>query len=86
VKCGERSDYAWVDISPPLSSRETGISADIAKVILAPRHQGTYLNEVVPRWPIHVYLLSVPLELDDFDEIPPDSVKVSAWALLVSEQ
>ena len=82
VACGDRNDYAWVVVSPPLMPRETGVSTEIGKAIVAPRHQGVYLNRPIQQWPVHVYLLSVPVELEDADEVPPDAASIKAWALL----
>ncbi|MGH7867289.1 MAG: hypothetical protein ACREP9_06560 [Candidatus Dormibacteraceae bacterium] len=86
VKCGERSDYAWVDVSPPLQPHETGASGEITRVILAPRHQGIYLNMPIKSWPVHVYILEVPPELDGASEVPADATRIKAWGLLENRQ
>jgi hypothetical protein len=82
VHCGERFDYAWVDVDPVLDPTETGISTTLDRVLLAPRHEGVYLDEPRDDWPIHVYLLTTPEELVDSEEVPADAVRIRAWALL----
>lgn len=84
VRCGERFDYAWVDIVPPLEPEESGISAALDHVLLAPRHEGFYLDQEPPEWPVHVYVLSAPDELIDSAEVPPDAVTIKLWALLIA--
>jgi hypothetical protein len=82
VRCGERSDYAWVDLDPPLKPAETGISMPLTRVVIAPRHEGVYLDQTEAQWPIHVYLLTTAAELLDHAEVAPDSFKIQAWGLL----
>jgi hypothetical protein len=79
---GERSDYAWVDIEPPLQPQQTGISMPLTRVIVAPRHQGTYLDQEPGDWPIYVYFLTTPEDLLDSDIVLAAAVQIRAWGLL----
>jgi len=83
--CGERRDYAWVDLLPPLAPSETGAPVSLTRVLLAPRHEGIRLTEPPKEWPIHVYVLSVPETLVDAEEVPPDIVKIRLWAILLRD-
>ena len=85
VKSGERDDYAWVDISPPLLPHEIGVPGGLERVIVAPRQQGVHLDRAISQWPVHVYLLSAPADLGDASDLPADALKIKAWALLDEE-
>lgn len=85
IECGDRSDYAVVDFRPPLEPTATGVSEPLAQGIVAPRHEGDNLKNKRDRWPIHVYVLSAPSELQDADVVPPDALRIRLWALLTEE-
>ncbi|MBW3634820.1 MAG: hypothetical protein KY456_17510 [Chloroflexi bacterium] len=82
VTCGERDDYAWVYLDPPFLPTDSGISDSLETVLLAPRHQGVFLNGTEMRWPVHVYLLTAPPDLYLATDIPPDALKIRLWGVL----
>lgn len=81
VRCGERTDYAWVELEPPLARLDERGGA-VGLAVLAPRHEGVRLDEQVTSSPIHVMILAAPDELARNDVVPPDSLSIAAWATI----
>lgn len=85
VECGERTDYAWVDIHPPFEPSESGTPESLSMVLIGPRHEGVFLNEERSEWPLHVYVMTAPLELSDAPSVPSDALKIQIWAVLTGK-
>lgn len=76
VQIGGRNDYAWVRLNPaiPLAN-----SADLDRVILGARHQGFDIWVTPERWPIHVYICTVSLEVASQVSFRRDQVQIVRW-------
>jgi hypothetical protein len=83
VRCGERFDYAWVDLIPEIGIEGFGIREGVSAAVIGPRHEQVFLDAEDQQWPVHVYVLSPPDELADSDFLPSDAMKIRAWALLL---
>ena len=73
VTCGERRDYAWVRVDPPIAPGEAANEKQLDYLLLAPRHEGQPLALPVDV-PVHVHVCTVrgatteaPLEIDASD-------------------
>jgi hypothetical protein len=77
VTIGERKDHAWAHLSSPLRLAGT----DVVHVIVGARHSGDDVWSPT-RWPVHVYVCTVPEELQDRDRFTPDQVTIAMWGLL----
>lgn len=84
VTVGQRNDYAYVSLDPPLHPSESGISESLERVVLGPRHEGVRLDQFGATWPVHVYLLTAAPEAAEGGTIPADGLKIRGWALLES--
>lgn len=58
VASGDRRDYLWVRLEPPITAGEAGNQEEIEFVLLAPRHQGHPLTAPLDE-PVHVYVCTV---------------------------
>lgn len=81
VRCGDRNDYAWCEISPPLEGWKFGRRVPLGRVLLAPRFAGDTLFPD-PTKPCHVYVAISSSGIDAGASIAPDDVKIIAWGLL----
>ncbi len=82
VACGERKDYAWVRLEPPLEPDTAGNPERLDVVLLAPRHVGENLTNPVGS-ELHVYVCTVKAGTADLpDQIAPDDVVILHWAVL----
>jgi hypothetical protein len=84
MRCGERNDYAWVELDPPLARLEPG-REPIGLAVLAPRHEGIRLNEPIAESPVHVMVLAAPDEIAREEVVPPDALSIVAWATIERE-
>ena len=84
VTCGERKDYMWVDLAPPLSPGEAAKVEELRRVMLAPRRAGTTLDLPI-KWPIDVYVCTVNAAKSDAPaNVSPGDVTIRHWAVLSS--
>ena len=85
VHCGERDDYVWVRIEPPLKANELATNTDIEVALLAPRHEGGSL--LAPNsWPVHVYVCRTRRTPIGSASVPPDDVQILNWGILHEER
>lgn len=82
IECGDRNDYALVELVPPLDPIETGDADLLTLVVLAPRHSGFNLR-ADPTFPLDVYVTTLPELLKDATVVPPDALKIRLWATLI---
>ena len=82
VTCGEREDYLWVRLSPPIAPGKAANEEELGYVLLAPRHEGQPLALPIDD-PVHVHVCTVsgvtteaPLEIDAIN------VEIRHWGLL----
>ena len=81
VQCGDRSDYYWATLNPPISREKLGIGEDLKQVLLAPRFAGDSIDQAAET-SIHVYICTVESDQFGAQEISPDDVRIVNWALL----
>ena len=83
VKCGERDDYWWARITPPLERGEAGNPEPLEVVLLAARHVGDRLDSLPVTSPVHVYVCTVKgLLADTPPEVDPKNVDIRHWGVL----
>lgn len=84
ARCGERTDWLWVRLEPPLEVGphrwlRTTLSLDVAA--MAPRHVGTTLDE--GPWPAHVYICRAKEPATTMaTEFTPDDISIEYWGLV----
>ncbi len=82
LQCGDRDDYVFARVIPPLEGGDFNMSSDIDVVILAPRHKGVFI-ETTDIWPIHVFVcIVIKKELLESLTVKPEDVKIISWGLL----
>jgi hypothetical protein len=87
ARCGERTDWLWVAVDPPLDYGPRGwlpgmhglpTPSNVDVLALAPRHLGASL-ETGP-WPVHVYVCRAKVDETRLAaEFSPDDVAVEYW-------
>ena len=80
--CGERRDYVWVRLDPPIAPGEVANDEELDLVLLAPRHNGHPLTVPVAE-ATHVYVCRVagyPTDLPP--EIDPNEVEILHWGVV----
>ncbi len=75
---GQRNDWGWAALSEPIAVGGTLRS----RLLIAARHQGDNVWEQPQRWPVHVYLCSVPPEREGAEALDVQEVTIEAWGLL----
>jgi Immunity protein Imm1 len=81
VGSGDRRDYLWVRLDPPLAAGEAG-NEEIELVLLAPRHEGHPLAAPLDE-PVHVYVCTVRGATTDVPaQIEPGDVEIRHWGIL----
>lgn len=86
VRCGERADYSWVRIEPPIERGEAGNHDRIEVALLAPRHEGYPLESPVSE-PVHVYVCSVRNISDQLPaEVAVEDVIIRHWGIIYPSQ
>ena len=83
VRCGERDDYALVELDPAVQPQDSGATQVLRHVVLAPRHQGVNLTASAA-CPIHVYVASLPDSLRDAASIRPEELTIRIWGILTN--
>jgi len=82
VACGERRDYVWARLLPPLAPGAIAGEGILEVVLLAPRHAGYVLKSPLSE-AVHVYVCSVPgVESELPDDVAPESVEVEFWGVV----
>jgi len=75
---GERTDWAWADLDPPLE-----VNGEFrARVLLGARHQGGSVWSEPERWPIHVYVCLAKPGAETRDRLAPADVTIQYCGLL----
>ncbi|HUK76522.1 MAG TPA: hypothetical protein VL117_02870, partial [Thermoleophilia bacterium] len=83
VACGERNDYIWARLIPPL---ETARRELLDIVLLAPRHVGFSLADSLAD-PMHVYVCTVSGSTPELpDVVAPEAIDVRYWAVLTADE
>ena len=83
VACGERDDYIWARLTPPL---ETASRELLDTVLLAPRHVGFSLAGPLAE-PIDVYVCTVSMPTPDLPYlVAPEAVDIRYWAMLSADE
>lgn len=81
VACGERDDYARVVFDPPLEPHMSGVSETLTEAILAPRHAGVTLRDLLDET-VDVYVATYPATFSNAERIPPEALRIRMWGLL----
>ncbi len=82
VACGERDDYLWVRLDPPLEPGEAANAARLDHVLLAPRHEGHPLTIPIEE-PVHVNVCTVRDATTDVPpRIHPGDVEIRHWGIV----
>jgi hypothetical protein len=82
VVSGERRDYLWVRVDPPIAAGEAANKDQLAFVLLAPRHDGHPLTVPVLE-PVHVYVCTVRGATTDVpSEVDPSDVEIRHWGIV----
>ena len=82
VVCGERSDYFWVRLDPPIGQGEAANDEELDFVLLAPRHEGHPLTVPVAE-ATHVYVCRAPgFPADIPAEVDPSEVEILHWGIV----
>jgi hypothetical protein len=75
---GERADWAWVLLDPPLE-----VDGQLrSHALLGARHQGDSVWSEPERWPMHVYVCLPESDEETSRRFTRDQVKNRYWALL----
>lgn len=75
---GERTDWAWVVLDPPLEVDGRSRS----RVLLGARHQGDSVWSEPERWPMHVYVCLPESGEEPGTQFTRDQVTNRYWGLL----
>jgi len=84
ARSGERTDWLWVRVDPPLEVGPhrwltTTLSMEVAA--LAPRHVGVTLDQ--GPWPAHVYICRAKDPATTMAaEFAPDEISIEYWGLV----
>ena len=82
VACGERRDFFWVRLDPPIAPGEAANQEELDSVLLAPRHEGHPLTVPVAD-ATHVYVCRVPSATADLPpEVDPSEVEILHWGIV----
>ena len=85
VTCGERRDYLWVRLDPPIAPGEAANDQELESVLLAPRHEGHPLTVPVVE-ATHVYVCRVPGVSQDLPpKVDPTDVEILHWGIVAPE-
>jgi hypothetical protein len=75
---GERSDWAWATLDPPLFVA----GKERSRVLLGARHQGDTVWPTQGRWPMHVGVCAPKDGATVDDSLRAEDVTIGAWGLL----
>jgi hypothetical protein len=75
---GERTDWAWVVLDPPLVVDGQSRS----RVLLGARHRGDSVWSEPERWPVHVYVCLPESDEEQGSHFTRDQVTNRDWGLL----
>jgi hypothetical protein len=82
VKCGERRDFFWVRLDPPIAPGEAANREELDSVLLASRHEGHPLTVPVAE-ETHVYVCRIPGATGDLPpEVDPSEVEILHWGIV----
>jgi hypothetical protein len=82
VRCGDRDDYGWVQLVPPILPGQAANTDTLEVVLLAPRHKGKTLTGRPVEADIHVYVCSAPRGRGFPAVVSPEDVTIRHWGLL----
>jgi hypothetical protein len=82
VEWGERRDYLWVAVNPPIAPGEAANAEELSFVLLAPRHQDHPLSIPV-RDPTHVHVCRVRGATTGVPaRVNPEEVEILHWGIV----
>lgn len=82
MACGERRDYLWVRLDPPIARGEAGNDDELDVALLAPRHDAHPLSVPVTE-ATHVYVCRVAGSPTDCPpEVDPNEVEILHWGIV----